>query len=424
MVGCLAAVFVSTDPTLLGHASWVATDVAAAAGFLAATYHGVRFLARSRRWWRAVVAGAAMGLALACKFSCVIAILALLLILFMRRPRALRRAKLRSFFHAWPRAAGVALLTSSLFFTLWATYFFDIGRLGDAIVMPGMPYWDSLPEWLKQTPIPMPSVVVGCLELARHNAQGHDAYFNGQLGPGGWWGYFPEAIALKSPAALLIGIAIALVAATLSPKGRRLPPRAAVLMVPLLLFMFVAMRAGINIGIRHVLPTIPLIYLIVVQIMARVRLAPLAAGLIVLAFVETGWRHPDYLAFFNVLAGGPHNGEKYLLDSNLDWGQDEARLARWLDQHAVGRAVTLRVFGNKRLEHWPHPSWDMVPPNESPRGLLAISKNVRHGLYPRFYRDEQGNWRPQRDVLGLEHLRPVARIGYSIEVYDLGRPQR
>ncbi len=32
--------------------------------------------------------------------------------------------------------------------------------------------------------------------------------------------------------------------------------------------------------------------------------------------------YPHQLAYFNELAGGPENGHRHLLHSNLDWGQD------------------------------------------------------------------------------------------------------
>ncbi|MFG0334682.1 MAG: hypothetical protein ACF8TS_15100, partial [Maioricimonas sp. JB049] len=41
--------------------------------------------------------------------------------------------------------------------------------------------------------------------------------------------------------------------------------------------------------------------------------------------------YPHQLAYFNELAGGPENGWRHLLGSNLDWGQDFLFLARWLD---------------------------------------------------------------------------------------------
>lgn len=41
--------------------------------------------------------------------------------------------------------------------------------------------------------------------------------------------------------------------------------------------------------------------------------------------------YPHQLACFNEIAGGPEDGWRHLLGSNLDWGQDFLFLARWLD---------------------------------------------------------------------------------------------
>ena len=55
-----------------------------------------------------------------------------------------------------------------------------------------------------------------------------------------------------------------------------------------------------------------------------------AAGWYVFSAVRI---YPDYLAYFNELAGGPQNGYKYLDDSNLEWGQDLKRLAAYQKQY-------------------------------------------------------------------------------------------
>src|SRR3954447_12595388 len=35
------------------------------------------------------------------------------------------------------------------------------------------------------------------------------------------------------------------------------------------------------------------------------------------------------MAFFNILSGGPAKGPEYLVDSNIDWGQDVKKLKNW-----------------------------------------------------------------------------------------------
>jgi tetratricopeptide (TPR) repeat protein len=56
--------------------------------------------------------------------------------------------------------------------------------------------------------------------------------------------------------------------------------------------------------------------------------------------------YPNYLAYFNVLVGGPRNAYRHLVDSSLDWGQDLPGLKRWLDAHATpgGSGPSPRVY--------------------------------------------------------------------------------
>ena len=401
LAGCVAAAFFSTDPTLLGHGSWVTTDVAACAGFLAATYHGIRFIARPILL-RVVFAGLAVGLALACKFSCALVLPALALIWLIRGRRATRTAR-----RVIP--LGAAALVAAML-TLWATYTFDVGRIDD-LNLTESHVLEELPAWLRTTPIPMPTAVVGYLVLSHHNATGHFAYLNGEVSQAGWWYYFPEAIAIKSPVALLVALVVALIVMIIAPRrchGRK----SVVLLIPCAVFLLASTSAGINIGIRHVLPAIPFLYLFASLWLARGRIIVISLTLIVAAIVETALVHPDYLAFFNLLVRGPNNGEKYLLDSNLDWGQDEARLHDWLQANARGRVVTARIFGNPRLYQWPRESFTLLPAGAPPQGLFAISKNYLYGAYP-----NPGGAR-------FRGMKLVARIGYSINVYDLDAEDR
>ena len=52
-----------------------------------------------------------------------------------------------------------------------------------------------------------------------------------------------------------------------------------------------------------------------------------------LGVVEFGYTYPDNLAFFNAFVGGPSHGAEYLVDSNLDWGQDLPLLVQWHREH-------------------------------------------------------------------------------------------
>ena len=56
--------------------------------------------------------------------------------------------------------------------------------------------------------------------------------------------------------------------------------------------------------------------------------------------------HPHYLAYFNQIAGGPRGGARYLLDSNIDWGQDLKGLADYLKKEDMPGPVYVGYFGH------------------------------------------------------------------------------
>jgi len=131
---------------------------------------------------------------------------------------------------------------------------------------------------------------------------------------------------------------------------------------------------------------------------------------LLLVACESALISPYYLAFFNVLVGGPDNGPRYLADSNIDWGQDILRLKTYLDRRHE-RSVCLGYFGNALPEYYgidAHavPSTEDVRRDGLPNCLTAVSVTPLMGAYV----NDDWAW------LRKEH--PVAKIGYSIYVYD------
>jgi hypothetical protein len=415
-VAMWSVLFVSTDPTLLGHAMWVGTDVAGCAGFLAAVYHGLRWIVQ-RRTPQAVWAGLAIGLGLSCKFSNLFVLPALLLVMAIQPLPVLTsnvRHKSRAYWRRWPSLRQMALVAVVAFLTLWATYLFNISRMGDQTSFSAHSEWGLIPAWIKQMPMPMPSLPLGILRQMEHSRLRDIAYLNGRLRNGGWWYYYPEAIAIKSPLALLLGLPLAVVVMVVS--RRRAIWGTIMLAVPATIYLAAAMQGHIDIGVRLVLPVIPFLYLFVCLQLGRRRtgMTAVLSLLLLLAFVETGRVHPDYLGFFNLLVGGPTNGSRYLADSNLDWGHDIGRLAQWLnsDPAARGRPYTLELFCN--------PQHDLVqamglddgmlgmPPTLQRGGLVVVSVNL-------LCEKPEYEW--------VQRYPLVGKIGTSIEVFDLGLGQ-
>jgi hypothetical protein len=421
IVAAAAVVFLSVDPTFLGHSTWVGTDSAGCAAFVAGIYYGLRLIARPTRW-RAIVFGVVLGLAIACKYSCTLLIPLLLLVAVVRLVWTGRLVRRR-----WPSIKQILAIIAISFVVLWATFLFDVAPLrlvGEDLqqMFARSWLWRSLPRAVMETPVPMPSLWLGYLFLTLRGAYGHPTYLNGQVSFTGWWYYFPEALLVKSSLAFLAALAISFV--TL-PARRRDVGRSVVLLIPAGGYFAISMFSHYQLGIRHLLPILPLLYVFVAMQLTIVRRwRRVLIALIVVGAIETAWIHPDYLAFFNFAAGGPDKGERYLIDSNLDWGQDLGRLARWIKESPVarGRTYTVRAF-NTSDGLMRELGIDPKSMEGEPRGLFAISKNYLHRLQNADLGPD-GRLELGTDYTWVLHYPRVARIGYSIDVYDLdAKPQ-
>jgi hypothetical protein len=134
------------------------------------------------------------------------------------------------------------------------------------------------------------------------------------------------------------------------------------------------------------------------------------------------WTH--YLTFFNEIAGGPDNGYKILVDSNLDWGQELIGLREYMAQEKIS-SVKLSYHGTadptaygvvyEPLPSYPYNQWtsDTVPDTllNPPSGVYAISANNLQGL--RF---------KNHDLFAtFRRRKPDAIVGHSIFIYRINR---
>lgn len=86
------------------------------------------------------------------------------------------------------------------------------------------------------------------------------------------------------------------------------------------------------------------------QIYARMLATALIAASLFGTIASTVRIYPHQLAYFNEASGGPRNGYRHLLHSNIDWGQDLPLAERWLADHGV--LQTCRAIET----YFPHPS--------------------------------------------------------------------
>ena len=396
----------SSVPPLLGHAGVATTDLPFSALLFAALYAWRRFLVWPTRG-RALVLGLLAGAAFGAKFS---------FVLFF--PLGALGVVLGESRLQWgPRARGIALASIVALLTLWSLYRYSFGplagvadyeRFDDSPLFRDYAFAREARAASGGIPIPAPELLAGLLDVVIHGMNGHASYLLGTESSYGVWYYFPVAIALKTPLAFLCLVAIAGYEVARRFSARR---AAAAPLLAAGLILVGSMTSTINIGIRHVLVLYPLVAIAIgwaVILWWRTGGPRRAASVVLVGglAVTTTAAHPDYLAWFNTLAGA--DPARCLLDSNLDWGQDVLRLARVVRCRGI-ESIAVATAGNASPELLGIPivRTDLDRPVV---GWVAASDTFRFGLDP-FVK-----------MYWLRAHRPVQRVGRSIGLYYIPGP--
>jgi hypothetical protein len=408
LAALLAATLTASDPNLLAHGRYVTTDVALAFWFFLTCALWLDY-AESGSGRRLALAGVCLGGALATKFSAVILLplLPLLYWIVAPRPSRLRRC-----------LRGCAVLACTAGLVVWTSYLPwrrppERLRLHQ-ITLSDTPAGRALHWAGRALRVRAHPYLVGLDRVAERNRAGHPSYLLGRVSEHGDWRYFPVAFLVKTPVAVLAMLLAAFLGGWWVRWNRT---QTALLAAGLAFFLFCA-SSRINLGLRHLLPLFPVLYVWLASVVSTLVRNRAAAVLLALAlaghFWEIGRIHPYYLAFFNAAAGGPEAGPKYLLDSNIDWGQDLDRLMKFLAAKGV-RKLYLSYFGSASwaeypLEVAPVPATWETWKTESMRDVVAVSVTPLYGLYA-----------PSAEYAWLRARPPDRRIGYSIYVWDFRR---
>ena len=178
-------------------------------------------------------------------------------------------------------------------------------------------------------------------------------FFLGEVSTHSWWYYFFVAAGLKLSVPLLLLAGAGSFALVRDRTARRL----ALLWLPPALFLLLGATQVLNIGFRHMLPTIPFLILLAAgagrsfPLPSLRPLRPAFATLLLVGWLaaDTTRIAPHYESFFNQLAGPWPRWSQLLVDSNLDWGQDLIALRQKMDELDI-ETVELAYFGKAAPE--------------------------------------------------------------------------
>lgn len=448
------------SPTVLAHGHYVTTDLAATCGVVIALYFFIHFLQHpSAR--NIVYAGIAFGIAQLLKFSLIILI-----------PIFLLLAIIYTLFIAH-NYLSYALKTGALFFVgfifIYPVYFITtfhypiekqysdtkttLESFGGGPHKSGstcdprisMPLSQRLhcPAEITihftQNPVlrPYSQYLLGFLMVVQRGSGYNTIYFLGNVTKTGSWPYFPIVFLLKEQLISLLLITTALGAVllrTITSNIRRnhIKIREYFLthftefsmIIFIIIYWTISMKSPLNIGVRHILPTLPFIYILTthsVKKLVRGSAIYIIIALVLLYVLNTFLATPYFLSFFNTIGKG-NDGYRYVTDSNFDWGQDLKRLKEFKEKNNINR-IAVDYFGGGDIYYYlgkGAEQWQSSKGNPKDYGIewLAVSANTLQLSRGKLMYDEKRS--ANDEYLWLKDAyNPFTKAGTSIFIYKL-----
>ena len=431
--GGLFALFLYVfNPNIIAHSRLTTIDAGTACAVLFSIYFFWKFV-RHMDGIRSVIAGLALGIAQLSKFTALLLYPMFLIIfgiLFFRRvfltdyqekinnkPMVMKDA---SYFFLMVMISLIVINAGYLFigsFTPLCEYTFasePLRKLSSLI-------WGGLP-------IPVPYEYLSGFDSQLAVSDGNNPFYAGYLmgehSLTGWWYYYVIAFIVKNPVALSIILMLTVYA--WARRRADAPDLETVLCVwvPVVgFFAYFSFFTHIPIGIRFLLPVFPLLFLAAGYLfsvpLAKTRMAKgvvlvLAACYLIPAISI----FPNYLSYFNFAVGGPKEGYKWLIDSNLDWGQDLPGLSKYMKDKGI-KKIKLGYFGRVDPEIYGI-NYELAG-EEPEEGVYAISINYLVGR-PYYLLKEHPRELIYVDVdyfKKYRSMKPVDVVGHTILIFKV-----
>jgi hypothetical protein len=422
----LVLFFVSSTPSILGHAGLATTDIAVTSLSLSALYAFILWL-ELPNFRHSIIFGLTFGLSAIAKFSSLlflpISALAILFIKFFSEKRNKCKLNYQSLTdQSKPILLSLIIIALVLFVVIWSGYRFSISSLTTPELRPHKTIDRILGEkgklkdfayFISESSIfPFKEFFRGIQMLKAHNDRGHESYLLGAYSTQGWWYFFPIVFFIKTPLSFLLFVAIGSIALT-SKFIRTRKWQFFVPFISAITIMLSVLPANINLGIRHILVVYPLLAIVAgygATFLLNFQKQRLAGRILFVIFISwyifsTSFSHPDYIAYFNELADS--SPEKIRNDSDLDWGQDLKRLSIELKRRNI-KKLSLGYFGSSDPNKFNLPPFTTLRRHQSTTGWVAISL---------FKLKDISGPPPHDGFAWLEKYEPITTIGKSIKLY-------
>jgi len=412
-------------PDILAHGRLVTTDVSAALGFVVATYCFLKMLKKTSR---KTILFAALALALAqlLKFSAILLFPIFFVLVFVK---SWMDKKDNGFWKGfWADFKPFLLISVLSIVIVWIVYIPFVRNTPPAIEhklietnltdRPDTLILRNFLHHFENNAITrgLGHYILGVYLVIGRVGGGNNTFLWGELSHKSIPSFFPVAWLLKTPIPIILLIFASVLAIILRwPKDKDKKWQLAIILTPIIIYWIVTLRGKLDIGIRHLMPTVPFVLLMIGYFIqpilnAKKKWPKVAIGLLVVYMVgSTLYNYPNFIAYFNEFTPKDQRYQR-LIDSSLDWGQDLLRLKKYVDENQI-KSIKVDYFGGSIPSYNIPESVALHSQNGPTSGWLAISATFYQSS--RMVGPEEGKWSYQ----WLDAYKPKAIIGGSILVF-------
>ena len=423
-VGLVTLALFAFYPDIIAHGRLVTTDIAAALGYLVTLYYFDRALSRPSQK-NTLLASVAFGLAQLLKFSSFL-LFGVLLILVLVRALLDRDEGLAK--KIW-QYGKIYFWTSLLSIILvWLVYIPFVRHTPVSIEH------EVIERNLTADPKTLPlrnflhafegnaitrglgHYLLGAMLVVGRVEGGNATFLVGQVAEKSIRLFFPAAWVIKTPLPIII-LALVSIAALIIRRFRSKKEAWSmwVILVPLIVYWAFTIKGSLNIGIRHLIPMVPFILILIAWLTSyamKVRWQLAGIGLLVaFQIYHTLSYYPNFIGYFNNFVP-KEKRYQYLVDSSLDWGQDLLRLKKYVDENKISE-IKVDYFGGSVPSYYIPQSRAWHSSYGPTTGWLAVSATFFQSS--KLYGPKEGKW----SYSWLESYEPKAIIGGSILVYNI-----
>ncbi|MEK7462875.1 MAG: glycosyltransferase family 39 protein [Patescibacteria group bacterium] len=481
----LPAILIAFSPNFLAHGHYVTTDIGATLGILVASYYFLKAIYDPSRK-NIIIAGIAFGSAQLLKFSTAllvpffILVVAILLLekIIKEIKSPIAGSKIKKIFRFvcvdFGRLFLIFIIGGALIYLVYGLFTLNYPiekQYSDTLSIVESLDNNFLTKSvlaMSQNAVlrPLSEYFLGILMVIKRSSEGGINYFLGKVSSQGSSYYFPAIFLMKEALPTLIIIFTASILGLWGifktiAKGKKDVKNKffeyfTTNFSEFSMIIFIAgywlygINSNLNIGFRHIMPTLPFIYILSAQAIKKLfYIAPPAipdnlaqrfinmmhktlnlgtksiilAGLLIWLITSAVFAGPYYLSRFNELFGGTFNGYKYATDSNFDWGQDLKRLKEFINAENIEK-IAVDYFGGGNVKYYlgdKVEDWNsaMGNPLDSEIKWLAISNYTLQNATAK--KADNFNRNSQDEYLWLTPLSgaPNYKAGTSLFIYRL-----